>query len=716
MAKEKKKKTYKPVPKFDDDQVSNALIGRWGDIIESGSTVLEEIKDLKTISISPALDMALGGGLREGSIAVMTGDPKAGKEQPLSATVYTPSGPKKMGELQPGDNVCTPDGQFSYIEVIYPQGMKDIYRITFNDGCTVECGLEHLWKVKRNNSRKGKHYDWMVLSLKDILDEGLSYSDRAKWRIPLTSPVQFNSIQQSIPAYILGCLVGDGGLTNGTPIITSADKEIVDAFDKYAKFIGLNCKYKEQYDYALSHPDNKTGDNHLTNCLRDMKLMGCGSHDKFIPYDYKYGSIDQRISLIQGLMDTDGYNDKGKNAEYSTVSEKLAKDVQEVLQSLGYTAKIKPRVTKCNGKEFPSFRLHISGYCISDLFSLPRKKINRSRIKNQLTRTIKKVEKVRREECQCIKIAHKDHLYLTDNFVVTHNTTTALHFASKCQAVGKSVYYFNTEGRITKENFTGVAGLDVDNIKIVQATTAAPVVSAESYLNSLEAHVKGTPNFVAIIDSVSNMVPEVELEGEIRSNVRNGLPRLLSMFFKRASGDVGRTGAILIFITHNIANTGGNPYAPSKMADCGNMLQYQAGTNMIITGRGRWTDGEDGPHIGQVVNWNIKTSAAGGTPNTPAKGWLRYGIGIDECKEMIHVGVDFAFIKKAGSWYTLTCLVNHKKDKSIKKLLKDNEVDIEDDEAVTKFFQKQGEAKMWEFIDSNPVVYEVLKEEMKEYV
>ena len=130
----------------------------------------------------------------------------------------------------------------------------------------------------------------------------------------------------------------------------------------------------------------------------------------------------------------------------------------------------------------------------------------------------------------------------------TGKTTTALYFAAKCQAAGKNILYFNTEGRITKENFVGIKGLDPSKLKIIQATDETPLVSAETYLNALETYIKNTPDLVAIIDSASNMVPQDELDGEIRTGVRNSLPRLLSMFFKRISGDVSRTKAILIFI------------------------------------------------------------------------------------------------------------------------------------------------------------------------
>ena len=297
----------------------------------------------------------------------------------------------------------------------------------------------------------------------------------------------------------------------------------------------------------------------------------------------------------------------------------------------------------------------------------------------------------------------------------TGKTTTALYFAAKAQKEGKNVIYFNTEGRLTKENFKGIKDLDISKIKIVQATDKEPLVSDERYLNSLEKYIKGTPDLVAIVDSTSSMVPQDELDGEIRTGVRNALPRLLSMFFKRISGDVARMKAICIFITHNIANTGGSRYSPNKMADCGNMLQYQAGTNMVITHRGKWEVPKDsGNHVGQIANWLIKTSAAGGTPLKTTESWIRYGVGIDECQEVAQIASEFAMIDRSGAWYTVTCAVENREDPTIKRWLIENEVDPEDEEAVTKAFKFQGMERVTNFLETNEDITNFIYQQIRE--
>jgi recombination protein RecA len=292
-------------------------------------------------------------------------------------------------------------------------------------------------------------------------------------------------------------------------------------------------------------------------------------------------------------------------------------------------------------------------------------------------------------------------------------TTTALHFASKCQAKNKRVIYINTEGRLSAQNFHGIKGLNPDTIIIIESTDER-ILTAEDFLNIIEYYINNDPSCLIITDSLSNMVPACELEGEVRTGVRNALPRLLSMFFKRISGTLMKNKTILICITHNIANTGGSPYAPSKMADCGNMLQYQAGTNMVITHRGKWQVPKDtGPHVGQIANWAIKTSNAGGRPNSTAESWIRYGIGVDEVQEIVHIACEFRLIKASGAWYTIQCAVDETSNETIQSYLKQNNVE-NNPESIEKAFKFQGINNVSEFLNSNPeialFVYSKIKE------
>jgi recombination protein RecA len=293
-------------------------------------------------------------------------------------------------------------------------------------------------------------------------------------------------------------------------------------------------------------------------------------------------------------------------------------------------------------------------------------------------------------------------------------TTTALHFAAKCQKLNKRIIYVNTEGRLSKQNFDGIKGLDPNLILIIESTDDR-ILSAEDFLNIIEYYVNNDPGCLIIADSLSNMVPACELEGEVRTGVRNALPRLLSMFFKRISGTLMKNKTILICVTHNIANTGGSPYAPQKMADCGNMLQYQAGTNMVITHRGKWQVPKDtGPHVGQIANWSIKTSNAGGRPNSTAESWIKYGLGIDEVQEVVQIACEFRLIKSSGAWYTIQCAVDDISNPVIAKVLSANSIDASNLEQVEKFFKFQGINNVSEFLTNNETIAQFIYSKIKD--
>ena len=295
----------------------------------------------------------------------------------------------------------------------------------------------------------------------------------------------------------------------------------------------------------------------------------------------------------------------------------------------------------------------------------------------------------------------------------TGKTTTALHFAGKCQQQGKKVVYVNTEGRLAVQNFEGIESLNKDEIIVVESTDDR-VLSAEDFLNIIELYINNDPECVIIVDSVSSMVPKDELEGLIRTGVRNALPRLLSMFLKRIGGQVTKNKTIALFILHNIANTGGSRWAPAKMTDGGNMIQYQAGTNIAITHRGRWQVPKDtGPHVGQIANWKVLTSNAGGTPNSTAESWIKYGVGIDEVQEVVQIACEFRLIKAAGAWYTITCAVDNRTDPAVAKVLSDNDVDPTDEE-VEKFFKFQGVNNLSKFLNENRGICDFVYSQTKE--
>lgn len=370
------------------------------------------------------------GGLGEG-VHVVTARPKIGKAQPLDSIIQTYNGPVLNKNIKIDDIVFTDDGGTSTVTHIHPQGIRDVYKITFKDGDSVECDEEHLWKIK---SRRWKEYK--VLSLKEILQTKYKENNRCKWQIPLPMPVSYKENYHLIHPYVLGLLLGDGSFRGGVKF-TTKDIDLVNSIEDY---IGTNDGYKckkvknSKYSYLITK--GRTGKtNKYIQHIKHLGLYNKKSNDKFIPDAYLYDSYENRLCLLQGLMDTDG-SSKKRNFEYTTTSIKLAEQTKWLVNSIGGICKIKSRRTRYTKKDgskskwFLSYRLTIYVNNNIKLFKLKRKLDNiTDRIKPDLKRTIEKIEKVGRKECQCLTISNPNGLYLTDNFIVTHNSTFAINVA-----------------------------------------------------------------------------------------------------------------------------------------------------------------------------------------------------------------------------------------------------------------------------------------------
>ena len=371
-------------------------------------------------------DFAIGGGFRPATVNVVGARPKTGKAQPLNAKVQTPTGPRRMGDIQVGDQVCTPTGTSSVI-AIHPQGELEIYRVTFSDGDTVECCLDHLWEVK---ARKRKHSE--VLPLREIMSDLREADGRPKWSVRLPVECYREYREHPIDPYLLGVILGDGSTANSSVVLTSADQELVDGASAHLTDNYAWKKCKSKYQYILTNGRTGGKPNKYKETLKELGVFGAIAHQKFIPELYLNNSRGVRLALLQGLLDTDGSADKKGNVEFSTVSLPLAVGVKTLVQSLGGLCKIIPRKTNCDGKEFPSFRLLIRVNDPRSLFRMNRKIVRcKPRRKPPLKRTIDNVEFVDRRPAKCITISNEDGLYLTDYCVVTHNSLFATNIAAR---------------------------------------------------------------------------------------------------------------------------------------------------------------------------------------------------------------------------------------------------------------------------------------------
>ena len=361
-------------------------------------------------------------------------DPGCGKLLVKDTPVLTPKGYVPIKDIQVGDIVCGYD-QVSKVTQKFHEMNAEIYRITFSDHTTIDACKDHLWYVKDNrNTRKRRLNIWEVKSTQQILNEGLykknGASSSLRWDIPVCQPVEFDRQDLPVKPYTLGALIGDGSLTGKQAVITTVDNEILSNI----RDEGYDIKrISDTINYHVSIPLSQVPDSIRTT-----------SYYKHIPDIYLFNSIENRIKLLQGLIDTDGYVDliHQRNGglcpalKYCTTSEQLYKDITFLVQSLGgIVTVVDIRKGQYEGEEKATrwvFTIVLPRDIEIQCCTLPRKRdrLLSKEPKQKLHRKIVSIEYVGKQEGYCLTVDNPDATYLIDHCIVTHNTKTTLDIAA----------------------------------------------------------------------------------------------------------------------------------------------------------------------------------------------------------------------------------------------------------------------------------------------
>ena len=366
----------------------------------------------------------------------VTGGTGSGKAQPHSAKVLTPSGWRTMGDLRVGDDVTTPDGGYAKVQTVHPQGVQPTYKLTFSDGRVTRATGDHIWKVRLKGAWRLRTTEQALA----ILNGGKHAADALA--IQLIDPVEVagnNKGDLPIHPYALGAFLGDGYLANpdggdgsrhDSIKITSYDPEIIERIrEVLPPHIGLFDRNSVPHEFRLG--DLARYGRETRKLVKELRLLGKRSADKFIPRQYLDASIENRVQLLKGLMDTDGTIGECGSLSYCTVSTQLRDDVVYLVRSLGGAAKVgikHPTYTlhgeKLNGKTAYIVNIRLPDRAMA--FNLTRK-LERAmqyyQYSDRFYLSIDAIEPDAEEVCSCITIDHPDRLYITDDFVVTHNST-----------------------------------------------------------------------------------------------------------------------------------------------------------------------------------------------------------------------------------------------------------------------------------------------------
>lgn len=363
----------------------------------------------KPLAFMPYQNAGIKWGIDRPNVLIAD-EPGLGKAQPLDARVRTPTGWVRIGDLKVGDGISGYDGRGGRVTAVYDRGEMDVYEITFSDGSTVRASEDHLWRVK---TPKGP---WCVMPTWRVADA----MRRTKVWIPQTAPVGGQAGAPRLDPYLMGLLLGDGGLTHNSPRLTSCDLEIVEFCARWAAAHKLKLT-QDGISYTFSG-GRVSAENPLTKQLRYYGVWGLRSGDKFVPPRYMTGSTKQRLSVLQGLMDSDGWIGKNAVCGFLSKSEQLAKDVVDLVQSLGGTARLTQKRTGF---------WNVTINSPMNPFRLGRKRRQwRPFQKYAPRRLFKKIRFVGREPVRCIAVTTAERLYLTDGYVVTHNTGQAIGIAN----------------------------------------------------------------------------------------------------------------------------------------------------------------------------------------------------------------------------------------------------------------------------------------------
>jgi phosphate starvation-inducible PhoH-like protein len=361
-----------------------------------------------------------------------------GRAQPVDQPVLTPTGWQAIGTLRVGDLVVGSDGRPTPVLGVYPQGRREVFRVRAQDGASTLCCGEHLWTVRTPEDRR--RGGSRTLRTDEMIGRERVHHQR-RFELPLvTAAVEHEPQDVPMDPYALGLLLGDGCLTTKTtPSFSTADPELADALED--RLPGIELRRKTDIDYVLNREGGGRGGvivaNPVTAAVRTLGLAGTRSATKFIPAVYLQNSADVRLQVLQGLLDTDGgpVTQRGRSCriQYTTCSPRLRDDLVTLVRSLGGVAYWRMRTAEgrrpglANGRPVP----YRSDAYVMDIrlpaglapFRLTRKReLYDAHGGGRPMRFIDTIEPAGQAECVCIQVGAADSLYVTDDYLVTHNT------------------------------------------------------------------------------------------------------------------------------------------------------------------------------------------------------------------------------------------------------------------------------------------------------
>ena len=354
------------------------------------------------------------------------------RAQTLDSVVKSPKGDITFKDIKVNDVIFDPDGGLQFVKAVHDIYQGDVYEVQVgNKTCKVDS--EHLFTVFDHHNkervldikyikkfykstRKNNHYNPTGTTEHQLKETTYEY----KFKVKNIEPVEYPEAVLPIDPYLLGLLLGDGYLSNKVQL-GMQDKDAIER--------GLARQGISDYNIYENKPNYYTVNlgSSISKQIKELGLYNTYSSSKFIPDMYKIASKSQRLELLRGLMDTDGYIGAGRNyshCEYTTVSEQLCKDVEDLVYSLGGDCTINTRYPKFTHKGVSkvgqlSYRMYIR-MKLNPFFI--ERKASKFKAPKELYNFIKNITQLPSEPVRCISVSSNSECYVTDNYIRTHNT------------------------------------------------------------------------------------------------------------------------------------------------------------------------------------------------------------------------------------------------------------------------------------------------------
>lgn len=398
-----------------------------------------------------------GGGLARGQLGIVVAPSGKGKALVNSDRIPTPSGWRTVGEVREGDMLFDHNGKPIEVLVVHPQQeKKQVWVVTFADGRKIRCCADHNWEYW---SKSHRGLTPKVKTTKELYEIMLSHggctgSDGRLFKVRNAKAAEYPEKSLPVDPYVLGAFLGNGCAKEKYFAISSGNEFVP---SKIARIIGAStCKYSDK-NYTYLFKDSRGKLLFTSEVMRGCceGIVGSYSSEKYIPDEHLTASIEQRLNLLNGLLDTDGNvaRDKGR-VTFSTTSPKMKDTFVELCHSLGFeTAFCRDKRTDYRSGVCYNITVQCGEEWKKRLFTLPGKASLvddwASRVKRKEHKEFTSIESIEQtdeyEEMTCFTVDSKEGLFLCGDYIVTHNTTFMINFAANMALLGYYTLFISLE-------------------------------------------------------------------------------------------------------------------------------------------------------------------------------------------------------------------------------------------------------------------------------